>query len=263
MSSNTTNATGKTQVFVEISEKQESQMSSAGNDFQSTLLGQHTNKYMDNFLVTGYIREQTAKHQVSVIDDIISLFYKWYHVEFKWNLEDKQLDIELNQNCDKIRLSQQCGHYFRTIFLSPMIGPQGLHQFEFKWTGKLIGGETEFAIGIASNEYSTPSVDPKGVGDCDYSVSFYMNQYRTFIVHNGGSFKSSIRGSMCKKDCWFIFEVENKAKDMCIIRLFHTTYIGGFLKIECPVNCDKVGVSLVTSKDNPVELQLVNFNVTQ
>ena len=226
------------------------------------MLGQNTTKYMDDFLVKGYVREQTTKYEIPVIDDVISLFYKWYHSEFKWNWENEQLDLELNQNRDKVRLNKQCGIYFRTIFLSPMIGTQGLHQFEFKWKGELIGGETEFAIGIASNEYSTPSINRKGVGDCIYSVSFYINGYYTYTFHNGTDFKQSINGSITK-DCVFIFEVENMAKDMCVMRLLHDKYDGGSLEIECPVNCDKVGVSLVTSKDNPVELQLVNFNVKE
>ena len=223
-------------------------------------LGLNTTKYTDDLLVVGYIRLETDKCNLSISSDLLSLFYTWYHSNFGWNPEDGSTGLQIQGNIVKtIQFNES--RIYHSLLMSPCISDMGLHQFEFRFKGRLKGKRTELVVGIVDAKYKTPFIGRAGIGDCEHSVCFYINKFNTYTYYVGGALGEKVGGSF-EEDTFFIFEVQNGSDNECMMRILHENYENGKLEVIAPIHCHKIGVSFrVNNSMYPIELELVNYNV--
>eukprot|EP01084_Bolivina_argentea_P284096 486763_1 len=213
-------------------------------------------------LVLGFIRNAHAYKNNNIPNEINVICSLFYFCFFEWDSKYKSSALEITYTGligKKVTLHpsprKSC---FHTIFLTPTVGDKGKYEFKFKFTGVLEGGNNELAIGIVDTDYSTPLTGSIGIGDCKYSCSYYIGAWSTDIFHNGKGLCKQFNGGFMN-DTSFTFVVENKGKQCCIDFYYHQ-FQNGCKSITVPINCVKVGVSMLVTKLRAASLELESYN---
>ena len=231
------------------------------------LLGFKTSKYCDDLLVDGYVRLCSNKMRLRMVNDLYPIFYKFYHIEFKWNNNDKSkhLDIENNKYDQSTVINKRTGdRLWHTGFFDTRLLSNGTEQYEFelKLTGtKLRPSQCEIAFGIATDDYKTPYDARIGIGDCKYSTCYYMSGDRTNLWHGGRNVIDRVNSSPNIGDSW-VCKIRNVENQKCKMDVFYKGYRNNVVSITVPIHGVKFGVSLFFKPpDRSNVFQLLNYNV--